>query len=592
MTTVLVVDDEPIVRDVIVRYLRRDGFATLEAGDGDRARELIESGEPSLVVLDVMLPGPDGLELCRWIRGRSDLPVIMLTARGEEADRIVGLELGADDYVTKPFSPRELAARVRTVLRRSSGAAARPERLEFDDVALDGASREVTKAGRAVALTAREFDLLWFMASQPAPGLLPQPPDGPCLGPFARARHRHGHRPHPPPAREARGRPGPARAPADGVGRRLPVRPVIGLALTVAAASLAIGLAVAYALRAAPTVWLQLAGLAFLSACVPLAAVLASGWVMFHMGADRKILAVAAGSATAAVGAGLLLARSIATSIRRVGDASTQLAAGDLAARAPTGGASEIARLADSFNTMAASIEQLFDARRELVAWASHDLRTPLASMQAMIEALEDGLAAPEDYLPTLRDQVRTLTILVDDLFELARIDAGALTLELRQTPVSGLVESALRLLRPEADVRHVDLVAHLDGEATAAVAPDKIERVLFNLVTNALRHTPSDGSVAVHVERVEGNVLVRVEDTGDGLEPEALGRMFERFWRADRARSSAGTGLGLAIARGLVEAHGGRIWAENRPQGGARVSFTLPGAARSAQAAGLITHG
>jgi DNA-binding response OmpR family regulator len=167
MNTVLVVDDEPIVRDVIVRYLQRDGFTTLEAGDGDRARELIETAEPTLVVLDVMLPGTDGLELCRWIRSRSDLPVIMLTARGEESDRIVGLELGADDYVTKPFSPRELAARVRTVLRRSGAAKARAEQLEFDDVAIDGASREVTKAGRPVTLTAREFDLLWFLASNP-----------------------------------------------------------------------------------------------------------------------------------------------------------------------------------------------------------------------------------------------------------------------------------------------------------------------------------------------------------------------------------------------------------------------------------------
>jgi DNA-binding response OmpR family regulator len=167
MTTVLVVDDEPIVRDVIVRYLRRDGFATLEAGDGDRARELIETADPTLVVLDVMLPGTDGLELCRWIRSRSDLPVIMLTARGEEADRIVGLELGADDYVTKPFSPRELAARVRTVLRRATGGVTRPERLEFGDVVLDGASREVTRAREPVTLTAREFDLLWFLASNP-----------------------------------------------------------------------------------------------------------------------------------------------------------------------------------------------------------------------------------------------------------------------------------------------------------------------------------------------------------------------------------------------------------------------------------------
>jgi len=167
MTTVLVVDDEPIVRDVVVRYLRRDGFTTLEAADGDSARRLIETGEPELVVLDVMLPGTDGLELCRWIRGRSDLPVIMLTARGEEADRIVGLELGADDYVTKPFSPRELATRVRAVLRRSSATPPPAERLAFDDVVVEGAGRVVTKAGVPVQLTAREFDLLWFLASNP-----------------------------------------------------------------------------------------------------------------------------------------------------------------------------------------------------------------------------------------------------------------------------------------------------------------------------------------------------------------------------------------------------------------------------------------
>jgi DNA-binding response OmpR family regulator len=167
MTTILVVDDEPIVRDVIVRYLNRDGFTTLEAGDGEDARRLIETGNPSLVVLDLMLPGVDGLELCRWIRGRSDLPVIMLTARGEEADRIVGLELGADDYVTKPFSPRELAARVRTVLRRAGPVATPTERLAFADVVLDGASRDVTKAGVPVTLTAREFDLLWFFVSHP-----------------------------------------------------------------------------------------------------------------------------------------------------------------------------------------------------------------------------------------------------------------------------------------------------------------------------------------------------------------------------------------------------------------------------------------
>ena len=167
MTKVLVVDDEPTIREVVVRYLEREGFKTLEAADGNRARELVERETPDLVVLDVMLPGTDGLELCRWIRSRSRLPVIMLTARGEESDRIVGLELGADDYVTKPFSPRELAARVRTVLRRAEPDAAAEERLSYDGLVIDSGTREVMRRNEPLRLTAREFDLLWFLASHP-----------------------------------------------------------------------------------------------------------------------------------------------------------------------------------------------------------------------------------------------------------------------------------------------------------------------------------------------------------------------------------------------------------------------------------------
>jgi len=164
---VLVVDDEPHVRDVVVRYLRREGYETLEASDGDGARELLERGEAELVVLDVMLPGTDGLALCRWIRSRSDLPVIMLTALGEEADRIVGLEIGADDYVTKPFSPRELAARVKTVLRRTTPGARTNGVIEAGDLTIDADAREARKAGKLLTLTMREFDLLWFLASNP-----------------------------------------------------------------------------------------------------------------------------------------------------------------------------------------------------------------------------------------------------------------------------------------------------------------------------------------------------------------------------------------------------------------------------------------
>jgi len=166
VSTVLVVDDEPSVRDVVVRYLRQAGYRTLEASDGNDARDLLEQEMPSLIVLDLMLPGMDGLSLCRWIRERSELPVIMITALGEETDRLTGLELGADDYLTKPFSPRELVARVKAVLRRSSPpASAQP--IEFGELVIDPARREVRRAGTPLRLTTLEFDLLWFLATNP-----------------------------------------------------------------------------------------------------------------------------------------------------------------------------------------------------------------------------------------------------------------------------------------------------------------------------------------------------------------------------------------------------------------------------------------
>ena len=307
---------------------------------------------------------------------------------------------------------------------------------------------------------------------------------------------------------------------------------------------------------------------------------LLSGWVMFHMGADVKILAVAAGSATAAVFAALVLARSITGSLRRVGAASR--AARRRRAVGASARAAARARSPSSptsFNAMAAGLEQLFDARRELVAWASHDLRAPIASMQAMLEAIEDGLASADDYLPTLREQVRTLSTLVDDLFELARIDAGALTLELRRTPLAPLVDSALRLLRPEADARGIALSADVDANRGGASWPRTRSSASSSTSSRTRCATrrrtalsPSASSSATT------DLLLHVEDSGEGLRPTTRPtRMFERFWRADRARSGSGAGLGLAIARGLVEAHGGRIWAENRPQGGACVSFTIP---------------
>jgi two-component system response regulator VicR len=167
---VLVVDDEPIVREVLARYLTRDGFLVDTAEDGQTALDLFENQQPDLVVLDLMLPRIGGLEVFDRIRSRNSTAVIMLTAKGDERDRLVGLELGADDYVTKPFSPREVVARVRAVLRRTSENGSSPEddgALVFDGLKVDGRSREVRLDGNLVSLTPKEFDLLYLLASNP-----------------------------------------------------------------------------------------------------------------------------------------------------------------------------------------------------------------------------------------------------------------------------------------------------------------------------------------------------------------------------------------------------------------------------------------
>ena len=490
VTNVLVVDDEPIVREVVVRYLEREGYRTLEAGDGETARRLLEKEPPSLVVLDVMLPGIDGLELCRWIRARHDLPVILLTARGEEADRIVGLELGADDYVTKPFSPRELAARVRTVLRRTAPQASKAERLVFEELEVDTRTREVTRTGELLRLTAKEFDLLWFMANHPRQvfsrdqlmdrvwGYDAAVDTGTvtvtCAGCARRSRTtpriHTGSRPFGVWGTGSWRDPIRARRCDRNAGNRsergAPRAPAPQRAASACRTRAPVG-------DPPPRRRLALGGghvrLGPRSHHPP------RRWRLLDGGPRRRIPPRRLDHERSRTGAGRVRGTE----------------RGGLSARAPEHGPTELAELGTSFNEMAAHIEELFDARRQLVAWASHDLRTPLASMQAMIEALEDGLAEPSHYLPAMREQVRILSLLVDDLFELARIDAGALTLELREAQLAGLVRSCLRGLEAAAQARRVTLRARIDGDPPVICAPDKIERVLFNLLTNALRHTP-----------------------------------------------------------------------------------------------------
>lgn len=288
---------------------------------------------------------------------------------------------------------------------------------------------------------------------------------------------------------------------------------------------------------------------------------------------------------------GFFLASAITNRIRSLEKASQTLAAGQLSARVPVQGRDEIASLAASFNQMAAQLEAADAKQREverlrsdLVAWVGHDLQTPLASIRAVLEALADGMVDDPDavqrYLQTAQRDVRSLSLLIDDLFQMAQIDAGGLRLDLTPNSLSDLISDTLESFSALAVRQGVTLEGSVspDVDPVCMDAP-RIGRVLNNLVGNAIRHTPAGGSVQLRARRNSSRVEVVVSDSGEGIRPEDIPHIFERFYRGEKSRSRAtgGAGLGLAIARGIVEAHGGEIKLESNPNQGTRFIFFIP---------------
>ncbi len=268
--------------------------------------------------------------------------------------------------------------------------------------------------------------------------------------------------------------------------------------------------------------------------------------------------------------------------VRAVGDGRR-----DLEIR--TDGRDELAELASAANRMAVQLgereaerDRVEAARRDLIAAVSHDLRTPLTSLRLLADAIEDDLVDPETrqrYFGQMSVHIASLSALVEDLFELSRLEAGDIQWSMQQVAVDELIEETVEAMRPHAEKSMVMVIADLTGDVAAARAnPEKLQRVLFNLIQNAIRHTPADGSVTVAAEANGAHVEIEVADTGEGVAPEERERAFEPFFRggAGGARAGDGTGLGLTICRAIVEAHGGRIWFADSPMG-ARVRFSLP---------------
>lgn len=278
------------------------------------------------------------------------------------------------------------------------------------------------------------------------------------------------------------------------------------------------------------------------------------------------------------------LARRVTQPIQAIAAASHDIAAGQYSRRlqAESDSAQEITELVESFNRMAESLEQIEEARRALIADISHELKTPLASIKGYMEGLEDGVIAPgpETYRILYAEAAR-MDRLVNGLLELSRAEAGRMALELRDEDARDLVESVVEFLRPQFVEKQVLLhFQPQDAPLLVHADPDRVRQVMINLLGNALQYSAAGGAVTVRLEIREQMAYIRVSDTGVGLAPEDLERVFLRFYRVDKSRSRAGggSGIGLTISRRIAELHGGRLWAESPGPGkGSSFSFTLP---------------
>ncbi len=277
----------------------------------------------------------------------------------------------------------------------------------------------------------------------------------------------------------------------------------------------------------------------------------------------------------------LWLTRSIVAPVRELTRVAQTIAAGDLAARASVRGRDEIAHLAETFNTMTANLQRAQDLRKAQTADLAHELRNPLTILQGTLEALADGIyeARPENIQAAL-DQVQVLNRLVDDLRTLAQVDAGELRLEKRQVDLRALLSRVVEAYRESLAQKGIALhIAPIEGRFEVNADYERLTQAINNVLSNAARYVPQGCEVRVSLEKRDGGALVRVADNGPGVPPESLPALFERFWRGDHSRSRAtgGSGLGLAIVRHIIEAHGGRVWAQATPGGGLTIGLWLP---------------
>lgn len=300
---------------------------------------------------------------------------------------------------------------------------------------------------------------------------------------------------------------------------------------------------------------------------------------MYDESVMTVVIVAVAVAILASVGLAVVLGRMLARPLAEVGAAARRIAQGDYATRVPRAGPDEIASLADSFNQMAASLEQQEQMRRDFIANAAHELRTPLTNLQGYLEALRDGvISADRATYESLHEEADRLVRLSRSLDALAEGDALSSPPQLLDVDLVPILRSAVELSLPAFERSRVDVALEVPDSLAIRAHPDGLKQVLDNLLQNAVRYTPAGGRVTVRGEQRLSDVLVTVSNTGVTIPPDDLPRVFERFYRVEKSRDRArgGAGIGLAIVKQLVEAAGGRVGTDSR-EGLTRFWFSLP---------------
>src|SRR6266540_995035 len=434
--TVLVVDDERKIRDLVRSYLEGEGYSVLVADTGQRALEAGSRVPPDLVVLDLMLPDLSGEEVARSLRTGSEVPIIMLTAKAGEDDRVAGLRLGADDYLAKPFSPRELMARVEAVLRRTNGGRG-DARLSFEggELMLDRDSREVVVAGEPVELTRSEFDLIYALASRSGRVFsryeLVNRVQGYDYEGYERTIDAH--------VKNLRRKLG------DDSGRTVwePTSTHVGRQMAEMHRQMMGGGALGPEHRLPITVDGSVVGTAIVR--LPEVGVLPQD-VSFRHSINRLLLFGGIAAGLIALLLGIVLARRATAPARELAGAARAFAAGDRTRRVGYDSPDEFGEMARSFNAMGDAVEEEDRLRRTFAAEVAHEVRTPLAILRSQVEAIQDGVVEPDPgTVASLHEETLRLTRLVGDLETLASADAAGFSLSPRPVSLRPLVEESLR---------------------------------------------------------------------------------------------------------------------------------------------------